>query len=78
VLILLIAARHELGGRNRHGHQSHVHRHTAAAVDFDAARCSADGVDGVAVTPQVFVAVAVAFVTANVLPAPGPKSPEPT
>src|SRR4051812_5616568 len=30
------------------------------------------GVDGVAVTPQVVVAVAVAFVITNVLPAPGP------
>jgi H+/Cl- antiporter ClcA len=35
------------------------------------------GVDGVAVTPQVVVAVAVAFVITNVLPAPGPKTPEP-
>jgi H+/Cl- antiporter ClcA len=35
------------------------------------------GVDGVIVTPQVVVAVAVAFVITNVLPAPGPKSPEP-
>jgi H+/Cl- antiporter ClcA len=35
------------------------------------------GVDGVAVTPQVVVAVAVAFVISNLLPAPGPKTPEP-
>jgi H+/Cl- antiporter ClcA len=35
------------------------------------------GVDGVAVTPQVVVAVAVAFVVSNVLPAPGPKTTEP-
>jgi H+/Cl- antiporter ClcA len=35
------------------------------------------GADGVAVTPQVVVAVAVAFVVTNVLPAPGPKAPEP-
>jgi H+/Cl- antiporter ClcA len=35
------------------------------------------GTDGVAVTPQVVVAVAVAFVVTNVLPAPGPKAPEP-
>ena len=35
------------------------------------------GVDGVMVTPQVVVAVAVAFVITNVLPAPGPKTPEP-
>ncbi len=35
------------------------------------------GDDGVAVTPQVVVAVAVAFVVSNVLPAPGPKTPEP-
>ena len=35
------------------------------------------GTDGVAVTPQVVVAVAVAFVISNVLPAPGPKRPEP-
>ena len=35
------------------------------------------GVDGVAVTPQVVVAVAVAFVISNVLPAPGPKTPKP-
>jgi H+/Cl- antiporter ClcA len=34
------------------------------------------GVDGVAVTPQVVVAVAVAFVISNVLPRPGPKTPE--
>ncbi|MDR7084275.1 H+/Cl- antiporter ClcA [Arthrobacter ginsengisoli] len=33
------------------------------------------GVDGVAVTPQVVVAVAVAFVITNVLPVPGPKAP---
>ena len=32
------------------------------------------GVDGVAVTPQVVVAVAVAFVISNVLPVPGPKA----
>jgi H+/Cl- antiporter ClcA len=35
------------------------------------------GVDGIAVTPQVVVAVAVAFVISNLLPAPGPKTPEP-
>jgi H+/Cl- antiporter ClcA len=35
------------------------------------------GVDGVAVTPQVVIAVAVAFVISNLLPAPGPKTPEP-
>ena len=35
------------------------------------------GVDGVAVTPQVVVAVAVAFVISNLLPAPGPRTPEP-
>jgi hypothetical protein len=29
----------------------------------------------VAVTPQVVVAVAVAFVISNVLPVPGPKAP---
>ena len=33
------------------------------------------GVDGVAVTPQVVVAVAVAFVITNVLPVPGPRAP---
>jgi len=32
------------------------------------------GVDGVAVTPQVVVAVAVAFVITNVLPVPGPTA----
>ena len=32
---------------------------------------------GVAVTPQVIVAVVVAFVISNVLPVPGPKEPEP-
>jgi H+/Cl- antiporter ClcA len=32
------------------------------------------GVDGVAVTPQVVVAVAVAFVITNVLPTPGPRA----
>ena len=32
------------------------------------------GVDGVAVTPQVVVAVAVAFVITNLLPVPGPKA----
>ena len=35
------------------------------------------GTDGVAVTPQVVVAVAVAFVITNVLPDPGPKTAEP-
>ena len=35
------------------------------------------GADGVAVTPQVVVAVAVAFVITNVLPVPGPKEQEP-
>jgi chloride channel protein, CIC family len=34
------------------------------------------GEDGVAVTPQVVVAVAVAFVVSNGFPAPGPKTPE--
>ena len=33
------------------------------------------GADGVSVTPQVVVAVAVAFVLTNVLPVPGPKEP---
>jgi len=33
------------------------------------------GADGVAVTPQVVVAVAVAFVITEVLPVPGPKEP---
>ncbi len=36
------------------------------------------GADGVSVTPQVVVAVAVAFVITNVLPVPGPKEQEPT
>jgi Voltage gated chloride channel len=35
------------------------------------------GADGTLVTPQVVVAVVVAFVITNVLPAPGPKTPEP-
>lgn len=35
------------------------------------------GVDGVAVTPQVVVAVAVAFVLTNVLPVPASSTPEP-
>ena len=35
------------------------------------------GADGVSVTPEVVVAVAVAFVMTNVLPAPGPTQPEP-
>jgi H+/Cl- antiporter ClcA len=35
------------------------------------------GVDGVAVTPQVVIAVAVAFVISNLLRDPGPKTPEP-
>jgi len=34
------------------------------------------GSDGVSVTPQVIVAVVVAFVISNVLPTPGPKEPE--
>jgi H+/Cl- antiporter ClcA len=34
------------------------------------------GADGILVTPQVVVAVVVAFVIINVLPAPGPKTPE--
>lgn len=33
------------------------------------------GTDGVAVTPQVVVAVAAAFVITNLLPTPGPKNP---
>jgi H+/Cl- antiporter ClcA len=35
------------------------------------------GTDGVAVTPQVVVAVAVTFVMTHVPPAPGPKKAEP-
>ena len=35
------------------------------------------GADGLAVTPQVVLAVAVAFVITNVLPVPGPKAAEP-
>jgi H+/Cl- antiporter ClcA len=35
------------------------------------------GADGVLVTPEVVVAVAVAFVITNVLPAPGPKTQDP-
>ena len=35
------------------------------------------GADGVTVTPQVVVAVAVAFVITNVLPVPAPIEPEP-
>jgi hypothetical protein len=34
------------------------------------------GADGVTVTPQVVVAVAVAFVVTYVLPVPGPKKPD--
>ena len=34
------------------------------------------GADGISVTPQVIVAVAVAFVVTMVLPTPGPKEPE--
>jgi hypothetical protein len=34
------------------------------------------GADGVLVTPEVVVAVAVAFVITNVLPAPGPMTPD--
>jgi len=34
------------------------------------------GADGVSVTPQVIVAVVVAFVITMVLPTPGPKEPE--
>jgi hypothetical protein len=34
------------------------------------------GIDGVNVTPEVVVAVAVAFVITNLLPVPGPKTPE--
>ncbi len=35
------------------------------------------GADGVTVTPQVIIAVAVAFVFTNILPSPGPKEPTP-
>ena len=35
------------------------------------------GADGVSVTPQVVVAVVVAFVVTNLLPDPGPKEPPP-
>jgi H+/Cl- antiporter ClcA len=34
------------------------------------------GTDGVSVTPQVVVAVAVAYLVTNILPVPGPKEPE--
>ena len=34
------------------------------------------GADGVSVTPQVIVAVVVAFVLTSVLPQPGPKEPD--
>jgi H+/Cl- antiporter ClcA len=34
------------------------------------------GADGVLVTPEVIVAVVVAFVITNVFPAPGPKTPD--
>jgi hypothetical protein len=34
------------------------------------------GTDGISVTPQVVVAVVVAYVLTNVLPAPGPTGPE--
>jgi H+/Cl- antiporter ClcA len=33
------------------------------------------GADGLSVTPEVIVAVVVAFVVTNVLPVPGPKEP---
>ena len=36
------------------------------------------GADGVSVTPEIVVAVAVAFVVSYVLPVPGPKEPVPT
>ena len=36
------------------------------------------GADGVSVTPQVVVAVVVAFVLSDVLPTPGPKEPAPS
>jgi len=35
------------------------------------------GTDGVSVTPQVVVAVVVAFVITTILPDPGPKEPSP-
>ena len=35
------------------------------------------GADGISVTPQVVIAVAVAFVVTFILPVPGPKAPEP-
>jgi hypothetical protein len=35
------------------------------------------GADGVSVTPEVIVAVVVAFVATNVLPVPGPQEPTP-
>jgi H+/Cl- antiporter ClcA len=35
------------------------------------------GADGLSVTPEVIVAVVVAFVVTNVLPVPGPKEPTP-
>jgi hypothetical protein len=36
------------------------------------------GSDGILVTPQVVVAVAVAFVISNILPTPGPRLTEAT
>jgi H+/Cl- antiporter ClcA len=35
------------------------------------------GADGLSVTPEVVIAVAVAFIATSVLPAPGPVDPEP-
>ncbi len=34
------------------------------------------GADGVSVTPEVVVAVVVAFVVVSILPVPGPKAPD--
>ena len=56
------APRHESGRRDRHRHRSHVRRHAAAPLTSTLLAVMLIGVDGVIVTPQVVVAVVIAFV----------------
>jgi len=65
------------GGRDRHGHRSHVCRHAAAALDLDAARRGTDGRRRCVGDTGGRRRSCGGFVITNVLPVPGPKEPEP-
>ena len=61
--------------RDRHGHRRDVLRDAPAAAHLGAARRVLLGSDGLQVTPEVIVAVVVAFVVSTILPTPGPPQP---